>query len=310
MKEPIVRIENLSHTYGRGWAIRHINFDISKNGVLGLLGSNGAGKSTTMNIMCGVLNQTEGRVLINGIDIRQHPEEAKRNIGFLPQSAPLYLDLTVDEYLKYCAHLRKIPKRQLRTALEEAKERCGISHFSSRLLRNLSGGYRQRVGIAQAIIHKPRLVVMDEPTNGLDPNQIHEVRRLIRDIAVDRSVIFSSHILSEIQATCQDIKMIERGELIFSDTIAAFNNYLAPRSLLLSLAVPPEVEALLRIPGIVQAESIEEGLYRLYFDDVSGIGERVAAACALAGWRLKELTLERSSPEEVFSQLSNPHKSR
>ncbi|MDO7744559.1 MAG: ABC transporter ATP-binding protein, partial [Pedobacter sp.] len=172
MKNSIVRIEHLSHRYSKDWAIRDINFEIEQNGILGLLGSNGAGKSTTMNILCGVLNQTEGQVYIDGINLRQDPEKAKRLLGFLPQNAPLHLDLTVDEYLTYCANIRDIKPSQIKQAVAAVKEKCGIAHFSKRLISNLSGGYKQRVGIAQAIIHKPKLVVLDEPTNGLDPNQI------------------------------------------------------------------------------------------------------------------------------------------
>ena len=179
MEEPIVRVEHLSHRYSVQWAIRDINFEINQKGILGLLGSNGAGKSTTMNIICGVLKQTQGEVYIAGINFRENPVEAKKNIGFLPQKPPLYMDFTVDEYLTYCADLRMVDKMDVKKAVDEAKARCGISHFSSRLVRNLSGGYQQRVGIAQAIVHNPKFVVLDEPTNGLDPNQIVEVRHLI-----------------------------------------------------------------------------------------------------------------------------------
>src|ERR1700754_1175548 len=157
----IIKIERLSHRYATAWAIRDINIEISQSGIVGLLGSNGAGKSTTMNILCGALNQTEGNVFINGIDMRKQPELAKREIGFLPQNPPLYMDLTVDEYLEYCAALRLMPKDRMKPAIKEAKERCGVDHFSNRLIRNLSGGYRQRVGIAQAIVHRPTLVVLD-----------------------------------------------------------------------------------------------------------------------------------------------------
>src|SRR6186713_352174 len=217
MGKPIVKIERLSHKYSSSWAIRDINMEIGSTGIVGLLGSNGAGKSTTMNILCGVLNQTEGSVYIDGIDLRKEPERAKQQIGFLPQTPPLYMDFTVDEYLTNCAYLRSMKKPQVPAALEEAKERCGIAHFSDRLIRNLSGGYRQRVGIAQAIIHRPKLVVLDEPTNGLDPNQIIEVRSLIKEIATSHAVIFSTHILSEVQVLCRDIQMIEEGRMVFSD---------------------------------------------------------------------------------------------
>lgn len=303
--EPIVSVQHLGHRYSKAWAIRDINFAIDQKGILGLLGSNGAGKSTTMNILCGVLNQTEGRVLIDGIDIREQPEAAKRFIGFLPQNAPLYLDFTVDEYLTYCAHLRLIEKHRIRAAVDAAKERCGVAHFSKRLIGNLSGGYRQRVGIAQAIIHRPMLVVLDEPTNGLDPNQIQEVRNLIREIAVERAVIFSSHILSEIQATCKDIIMIEGGRIVFSDSMEAFNNYIEPNSLVVRLEEPPSALVLGAIPGITMVESLGDNDIRLHFDTSPAILERIVVMSVERGWRLSQITLEKSSLDDIFAQLSN-----
>jgi ABC-2 type transport system ATP-binding protein len=304
MSESIVKIEGLSHRYSQAWAIRDISFEINQTGIVGLLGSNGAGKSTTMNILCGVLNQTEGKVLINQIDIRENPEEAKKFIGFLPQNAPLYLDFTVDEYLTYCAHLREIKKEEIEQAVQAAKERCGVAHFSRRLIGNLSGGYRQRVGIAQAIIHKPKLVVLDEPTNGLDPNQILEVRSLIKEIALERSVIFSSHILAEIQATCKDIIMIEGGRIVFSDTMAAFNNYIEPNSLVLHLEAPPAVAELALITGVYAVETLGAKNFRLRFETGSDISENIVRLSVEKGWRLKEITLEKSSLDEIFAQLS------
>ena len=213
MENSIVKVEHLSHRYSVQWAIRDIDFEINQRGILGLLGSNGAGKSTTMNIICGVLKQTEGNVYINGINLRENPVEAKKNVGFLPQKAPLHLDFTVDEYLTYCAELHMVDKTRIKAAVDEAKERCGITHFSKRVLRNLSGGYQQRVGIAQAIVHNPKFVVLDEPTNGLDPNQIVEVRHLIKEIAEERSVLLSTHILSEVQLIADDIGIIANGTL-------------------------------------------------------------------------------------------------
>lgn len=309
MSEAIVKVENLSHRYGRDWAIRNINFEISEKGVLGLLGSNGAGKSTTMNIVCGVLNQTEGDVFIDGINLRDNPEEAKKRIGFLPQNPPLYMDLTVDEYLTHCAHLRLIRKSHIPAAVKDAKERCGVAHFSKRLIANLSGGYRQRVGIAQAIIHKPRIVVLDEPTNGLDPNQIYEVRKLIKEIAEERSVIFSSHILSEVQATCQTVKMIEAGHVVFSDTMVAFNNYITPSSMLVAMENAPEMEVLVSVAGITHAERTEGKRIRLRFNPgAEAVTERLIEQSVANGWRLTEVTLERSSLDEIFAKLSNKEK--
>lgn len=305
MSNPIVKIEHLSHKYSTSWAIRDINIEISASGIVGLLGSNGAGKSTTMNILCGALNQTEGTVLINGINIREQPELAKREIGFLPQNPPLYMDLTVDEYLVYCAALRKMEKDTVRPAIEDAKQRCGIAHFSNRLLRNLSGGYRQRVGIAQAIMHRPKLVVLDEPTNGLDPNQIIEVRALIKEIAADRAVIFSSHILSEVQLLCKEIKMIEGGRIVFSDTMDAFNNYVEPHSVLMRMENPPSETELLSIHGTTKVDFLTERQIRLYFNGDASITGKIIETSVQRGWELREINLDKSSLDEIFAQLSN-----
>ena len=303
MEKSVVRVENLSHRYNVQWAIRDINFEIDQRGVVGLLGSNGAGKSTTMNIICGVLKQTEGNVYINGINLRENPVEAKKNVGFLPQKAPLHLDFTVDEYLTYCAELHMVDKTRIKAAVDEAKERCGITHFSKRVLRNLSGGYQQRVGIAQAIVHNPKFVVLDEPTNGLDPNQIVEVRHLIKEIAEERSVLLSTHILSEVQATCREIKMIENGQMIFSGTIEQFDNYIQPNTLLLELDTPP-MECDLMLPGISKVETLSERRFRLRYDGDQDTAKRVAEQCVTRGWGLIELVIEKSSLDAVFAQLS------
>jgi ABC-2 type transport system ATP-binding protein len=305
MEKPILKIDHLSHQYSRNsWAIRDINLEIDRNGIVGLLGSNGAGKSTTMNIICGVLNQTQGNVYINGLDIREEPEKAKKEIGFLPQTLPLYTDLTVDEYLIYCAELRLMEKTKVKPALQEAKERCGISHFSSRLIKNLSGGYRQRVGVAQAIIHNPKLVVLDEPTNGLDPNQIIEVRALIKEIAKEHAVVFSSHILSEVQVLCKEIMMIEQGRIVFADSMDAFNNYVEPHSVLLWLENPPLEAELLQINGVDKAEFLTDRQVRLWFSGEQDIAERLITTSVEHGWRLREISFDKTALDEIFKELS------
>ncbi|HMR18651.1 MAG TPA: ABC transporter ATP-binding protein [Sphingobacterium sp.] len=304
MKPYIAKIEHLSHRYTRDWAIRDINFEIPNNGILGLLGSNGAGKSTTMNILCGVINQTEGAVYIDNVNVREHPVEAKKLIGFLPQKAPLHMELTVDEYLRHCAYLRSIPKNEVESAMDVAKAKCGITHFSNRLLSNLSGGYQQRVGIAQAIIHRPKLVVLDEPTNGLDPNQILEVRKLIREIAEERAVILSTHILSEVQATCDQIVMIEHGRIVFSDTLYAFNNYIEPNSFVVTLDAAPVVLEDLQLPHITSVEVIGPRMYRCHFTGSSDVTKAMITRATEQGWDLKEIYLEKTSLDGVFAQLS------
>lgn len=304
----ILKIENLSHRYSTSWAVRDINLEINQTGVIGLLGSNGAGKSTTMNIISGVINQTEGTVTINGYDTRKQPGIAKMEIGFLPQTPPLYIDLTVDEFLTYSAEIRLIPKNKIKAAVGEAMEKCQISHFSSRLIKNLSGGYRQRVGIAQAIIHKPRLVIMDEPTNGLDPNQLIEARKLIREIAQDRTVLLSSHIMSEIHMLCREVVMIESGRIIFSDSMDAFNNYVQPASILMRMESAPDQQEILQIKGATRLEVISDKQFRLFFDGDTGITERIIKASVQHDWRLCEISLEKGQLDDVFRQLSSqPH---
>ncbi|MET7000347.1 ABC transporter ATP-binding protein [Chitinophaga defluvii] len=308
MNDTLVKIEGLSHKYTDSWAVKDINLEIGYRGIVGLLGSNGAGKSTTMNILCGVLNQTAGNVYIDGIDMRKNPEQAKMQIGFMPQTPPLYMDMTVDEYLNHCAHLRSVPKHQIRQAIHEAKERCSIGHFSKRILRNLSGGYRQRVGIAQAIIHKPKLVVLDEPTNGLDPNQIIELRGLIKEVATERAVVFSSHILSEVQMICQDIRMIDGGRIVFADSMDAFNNHIAPHSILLQMDNPPTEDELKNIPDITAVEFLTERQIRLWFNGDAEITKRIVELSVQQGWELREINLEKSSLTEIFAHLSNHRK--
>lgn len=294
----------MSHKYSIQWAIEDINFEVDRKGIVGLLGSNGAGKSTTMNIICGVLNQTAGKVYINGVDTRKNPIEAKKNIGFLPQKPPLYMDHNVDEYLTYCAHLRLMEPSEIAGAVERAKQRCGIAHFSKRLVRNLSGGYQQRLGIAQAIIHNPKFVVLDEPTNGLDPNQILEIRALIKEIASDHSVLLSTHILSEVEALCDEVKMIEQGHLVFSGTIEEYYNQVLPNTVVIVLRNAPDIGEIEKIPDVMRAKRLGDNKFRLEFDDPADKASHVSEYIVGKGWGLQELTLEKISLDEIFAQLS------
>ena len=304
MLNKIVEVKHLSHKYSVDWAIRDINFAIKENGVFGLLGSNGAGKSTTMNIICNVLTQTEGDVFINGINLRERPIEAKKFIGFLPQKAPLHTEMTVDEYLYHCADIRLMPKKEIPEAMERAKAKCGITHFSKRQIRNLSGGYQQRVGIAQAIIHNPLFVILDEPTNGLDPNQIMEVRRLIQEIAKDRAVLISTHILPEVKAVCDYIMMIEHGQKVFEGTINAFNTYMSPSALLTIMHNAPSSEELMKIEGVERVERLTNTRIRLHFKGDDSIIRRVVEQAVSNQWHLREISLEKESLDKVFAKLS------
>ena len=304
MGESIVKVEKLSHRYSVQWAVRDINFEITKNGIYGLLGSNGAGKSTIMNIMCGVLKQTEGKVYIQGVDLAENPVDAKRHIGFLPQKPPLYGDLTVEEYLIHCARLRWVADKDIIPAVDEVLAKCGITHFRKRLIKNLSGGYQQRVGIAQAIVHKPDLVIFDEPTNGLDPNQIMEVRHLIRDIAKDRTVILSTHILTEVQAVCDHILMIEEGKLVFMGTVDEFDNYIIPNSLYVSMVDPPLADELAKIEGVLGVEELGNRNFRIRFTESQEVIDQIVKLSAANDWRLSEVRVEKSSLDNIFAELS------
>ncbi len=304
MANKIVEVKHLSHRYSVDWAIRDINIEVAEKGVFGLLGSNGAGKSTTMNIICNVLTQTEGNVFINGINLRENPIEAKKYIGFLPQKAPLHTEMTVDEYLYHCADIRLMPKNEITAAVERAKAKCGISHFSKRQIKNLSGGYQQRVGIAQAIIHNPMFVVLDEPTNGLDPNQIAEVRKLIKEIAKDRAVLLSTHILPEVQAVCDYILMIEKGHKVFEGNMEAFNHYMNPSAVMTIMHNAPSNEELLKIEGVVRIERLTKTRIRIHFKGDDSIIGKIVNRAVEGGWHLREIALEKESLDKVFAKLS------
>lgn len=310
MEKSIVSVKNLSHRYSVQWAVKDVSFEINEKGVTGLLGSNGAGKSTTMNIICGVLNQTQGDVFINGVNLRENPVEAKKNIGFLPQQPPLYTDLTVGEYLRHAAFLRLVEPDKVDEAVDLALEKCSITHFRDRLIKNLSGGYQQRVGIAQAIVHNPQFVVLDEPTNGLDPNQIVDIRNLIRDIAKHHAVLLSTHILSEVQAICDNIYMIESGKLVFSGTMEEFDNYVAPESFIVEFANSPSKEVLENLTENNGIEALEDGSYRIFLKDDISITEKYIQESVMQNWNLKNIYVERASLSEIFAQLSGKAKNK
>lgn len=303
--EDVLRVCAVSHRYSKSWAVRDISFSLGQQGVTGLLGSNGAGKSTTMNVICGVLAPTEGDVWIKGHSVRQNPRAAKSNLGFLPQQVPVYPEFTVDEYLNYCCALKGVPKSARENAIVDACNRVGITHFRKRLIGALSGGYKQRVGIAQAILKRPALFVLDEPTTGLDPNQIVEVRKLIRNISHECAVLVSTHILSEVEALCDDVKMVENGRLVFEGSLPEFSRVAKTNQVLVEFASTPSVERILDAIGLtVDIEAVNARRFRMDippgYDDGSVLLDRlVAAGLAIREWKLENVSLER-----VFSLLS------
>lgn len=299
----LIKVENLSRYYQKYCAIKQLSFSLQAGEVLGFLGPNGAGKSTTMQVITGNLAPSEGRVKINGFDIIESPRQAKQQIGYLPEHPPIYRELTVDEYLKYCAKLRGVESRSLASALAQCKSHCGLNQVGHRLIANLSKGYQQRVGIAQAIIHNPPVVILDEPTVGLDPIQIREIRNLIRTLGAERSVILSTHILSEVQATCDRVLIIREASLIYSASIEDLENHSKKHSIIVALKQPPSLNQLEAIDHVEQVEVIDSNRFRLNFD-LDSPAESIVKQSIEQSWGLFELIPEHASLEDLFIELT------
>lgn len=302
--EFLIRVEGLSRYYGPLRAVDDISFELKRGEVLGFLGPNGAGKTTTMQILSGNLAPSAGRVTINGFDILDEPKRAKAELGYLAEQPPLYRELTVDEYLRFCARLNRIPRAALGEAVDRAKQRCGLSTVGARLIGNLSKGFQQRVGIAQAIIHSPAVVILDEPTVGLDPIQIREIRTLIRELGGDHTVILSTHILPEVQATCDRVLIINRGRLALSDTLAGLNERMQPSSLVIALRNPPDAAELTAIEGVTTVETIAEGRLRLHTARQHNPAQTIAEHAVRNNWGLLEMTPERLTLEQIFIDIT------
>ncbi|WP_036302238.1 ABC transporter ATP-binding protein [Methylotenera sp. L2L1] len=294
----------LTRLYGGREAVSNVNFTLSKGEVLGFLGPNGAGKSTTMKMLTGNLAPSHGSVKICGIDMIENPKEAKALIGYLPEMRPLYKELTVDEYLTMAARLHRVSSKHIKAAVEHAKERCGLTHMSKRLIENLSNGYQQRVGIAQAIIHKPMVVILDEPTVGLDPIQIRDIRTLIREVGTDHSVIISTHILPEVEMVCDQVQIIDKGKLVFNGSIDVLKRQRVGNKLLIGLRNPPAIEEILRISGVSEAESLANGLIRVRYAESTEPAEAIVQAAVQQGWGLHQIAPDQTSLEDVFMQLT------
>ncbi|HET8551529.1 MAG TPA: ABC transporter ATP-binding protein [Gammaproteobacteria bacterium] len=307
--EILVKVEALDRFYGAHAAVRDLSFELAKGEVLGFLGPNGAGKTTTMQMLTGNLAPSAGSVEINGIDLLERPKDAKRAIGYLPEQPPVYNELSVDEYLDYCARLNRVPRAKIRAAREEAKARCGLTDVGRRLIGNLSKGYRQRAGIAQAIIHMPPVVILDEPTVGLDPIQIREIRALIAELGESHSVILSSHILPEIQAVCSRVQIIHRGRLVLSDTIAGLSDRMQSDSLIVGARTLPSLDMLAAIPDVTRVEPVDEHRVRVFHATDTNPAESIARCAVDGDWGLTELTPERKSLEEIFVDLTQSEES-
>ena len=309
----MIEIRNLTKKYGNHIAVDDISLDIKPGKVYGFLGPNGAGKSTTMNIITGYLAPTSGEVKIDGHDIYKEPEEAKACIGYLPEIPPLYVDMKVEEYLEFVAELKKVSKDNIKKEVERVINLTQINDVSSRIINNLSKGYRQRVSMAQAIIGSPKIIILDEPTVGLDPNQIKEVRDLIKSLAGDHTVILSSHILSEISETCSHVFIINKGKIIANNSIETLSNYFNSKQVLEIIAkgdlnkCKEVIEKIEDIESVTVENGSEEGTVNItvtahYSKDVR---EDVSLALSSEKISIFEMKEDTKSLEDVFLQLTN-----
>lgn len=309
----MIEVRGLVKRYGSRLAVDHLSFTVPDGQIFGFLGPNGAGKSTTMNLMTGYLGPTEGEVLIDGHSITQEPEKAKAAMGYLPEQPPLYPDMTVEEYLLFAARLKKVPRDQREDQLDRVTEMTGTDGVRERLIRNLSKGYRQRVGLAQALLGFPKVLILDEPTVGLDPKQILEMRQLIRQLAREHTVILSSHILSEVQEVCDHLLIIHHGRKVAAG---------APEELERTLAGAPALEVTLLtdgergrallapLPGLAALTPLpsrEEGAVRFRLEPQEGTDLRLAvfSACSQQQVPLLELRRDAMTLEQMFLKLTS-----
>lgn len=302
--EPLIQVTELGKTYAQKTVVDSISFTLNCGEVLGFLGPNGAGKSTTMQMLTGNLTPSFGQVEIKGMNILQQPLKCKSLIGYCPETPPLYKELSVDEYLTYCAQLHQIKSPQIKDHLDEAKQQCGLSSVSNRLIGNLSKGYQQRVGIAQAIIHHPEVIILDEPTVGLDPIQIVEIRELIKQLGKDKGVILSTHILPEVQATCDRVQIIKSGQLIYHADIEELNLQQQTTSLILGCEHLPKQQLLQLNDNIINIEILDHQRARIHYQG-DNPASLYANQAVKENWGLFELSPQKTSLEDIFVQLTD-----
>ena len=312
----MIKVEGLTKRYARNVAVDNISFEVQKGQIVGFLGPNGAGKTTTMRVLTCFMPPTAGSANVAGFDVLEHPMEVKKRIGYLPETPPLYPEMEVVEYLTFVGKLKGLSGADLKRRVGEVSERCAVADVSNRLVSKLSKGYRQRVGLAQAIIHNPDVLILDEPTAGLDPKQIIETRELIKDLAGNHTIILSTHILPEVEQTCEHVIIINKGKVVATDTVHNLTNRLRG-----SEAVSVEVESrdgaleaqtvqrrLEQVPGVSRVIHKETRDQRNVFEVESLQGRSVRAELARsvveAGWNLNELHAVSVSLEEIFLQLT------
>lgn len=306
----MIEVKNLVKKYDNHLAVDHLTFTVPRGQILGFLGPNGAGKSTTMNIITGYISATEGSVSINGHDIYEEPEEAKKSIGYLPEQPPVYMDMTVREYLGFVAELKGVPKKERETQIASVLDKTGTEDVAKRMIKHLSKGYRQRVGIAQALIGNPEVIILDEPTVGLDPVQIIEIRDLMKELATEHTVILSSHILSEISAVCDTVMIINNGRLVVSDTVENLPKHLNARNSCRVVIRGTEDQVKLLFDEIDDIKELgleSDGEFvtvTIATDSQVDLREDIFFACARTGLPIYEMSNVTRNLEDIFLELT------
>ncbi|MDE7300152.1 MAG: ABC transporter ATP-binding protein [Lachnospiraceae bacterium] len=308
----MIEVKDLVKKYGDHIAVDHLSFTVEKGQILGFLGPNGAGKSTTMNMLTGYISSTEGSIVINGHDIYEEPEETKKSIGYLPEQPPVYPDMTVQEYLRFVMNIKKVPKNRRAAMLADIMERTGITEVSGRLIKHLSKGYRQRVGLAQAVVGYPEVIILDEPTVGLDPMQIIEIRELMKSLAKRHTVIISSHILSEISAVCDTVMIINKGKMVITDKVENLPKHLKGASRL-ELEVKGGMQAVrAALCGLPESADVryrkgeKNGFVHVSLDaeEEGELQEKIFYALAEAKCPIYMMNTEKLSLEDIFLEMT------
>lgn len=306
--ETTLSARNLTRSFGNRQVIHGVSLELRRGEVLGLLGHNGAGKSTTLQMLTGCLLPDSGEIEICGIDLLRRPMQAKAQIGYLPETPPLYRELSVDDYLIFAARLRGMKPREAAEALVQARQRCGLEAVGGKVIGTLSKGYQQRIGIAQAIIHRPAVIVLDEPTVGLDPAQIRDIRSLIRELGNSSSVILSTHLLGEVESICDRVEIMQNGKLIYGDTSARMQKYGGVSGFTVSLRNPPPLGELEAIAGVSGVEQLSATQFRVLHEPGANPSSALLTLAEQRGWQVEQLTPLQSTLEEVFVKITDAGK--
>jgi ABC-2 type transport system ATP-binding protein len=308
----MIEVENLSKTYSGFRAVQGISFHVAKGEIVGFLGPNGAGKSTTMKVLAGYLPPTDGRIRIAGFDVVTQSLEVRKRIGYMPENMPLYTDMRVNEFLRFRAELKKVTGKKIKDRVETVKQLCSLKDVENKIIGTLSKGYRQRVGLADAMVHDPDLLILDEPTIGLDPNQIRAVRDLIKDLGKHHTILLSTHILSEVELTCSRVLVINRGKIEASDTPANLTKLVRGGGSISLEVKAPGAEIVAKLKGVPKIDDVEivlpaEGEWthaKIFAEPGVDVREAIYEVVRQNNWSLRELTRVKATLEEAFVELT------